>query len=427
MLLVQQVGKHECHSQVSWRMKICTGCNCPEGLIKTGVGHNMLPSKQDSDCGSWFNRMDRILRVYVGNLRAALLAEKTVCCSSDNGDYAGSAEVCNRESFDIGQCKGASTSCAKQGSKCTCESQDGKCTWSDLKSGGGSRAQEEADQEQKQSARDQDQGKNHETKDKKKGKQEEEDKEKQQEEGKKKEEIGEVGATSMQEVIHNQLDAEQWTDVTKLWLNKLEYTCRYHVTVTSEMLNHHSFTELKDSPALPQHVLTQGVRKRLVKYAPILADQTVCAEDKYGHSTVLGEAGRLAFATMTTKYWPPQMAMDPKVAGRVQVGCGGKPLNLTKVANIKFVYEALPMKQNDWTECCKFSGKKNEKETCAFKGTRQVRCGGDGQYVTQTHTDGVECNSNAGWGDPAKGVKEKVCELKAEGMREDSFQHSCIN
>lgn len=50
----------------------------------------------------------------------------------------------------------------------------------------------------------------------------------------------------------------------------------------------------------------------------------------------------------------------------------------------------------EWTHCATEGGH------CAFTGTREVRYGADGIYVTRTFTDGVACN-NAVFGDPVVG------------------------
>lgn len=55
----------------------------------------------------------------------------------------------------------------------------------------------------------------------------------------------------------------------------------------------------------------------------------------------------------------------------------------------------------DWVKCA------NEGGVCNFSGTRQVRYGADGRYVTRRATNGVEC-SNRLFGDPIPGER-KAC------------------
>jgi hypothetical protein len=63
---------------------------------------------------------------------------------------------------------------------------------------------------------------------------------------------------------------------------------------------------------------------------------------------------------------------------------------------------ATPAPAAAWTACASQWG------TCSFSGTRQVRYGANGVYVTKTFTGPVAC-TNAVFGDPLPGVMAKAC------------------
>lgn len=57
-----------------------------------------------------------------------------------------------------------------------------------------------------------------------------------------------------------------------------------------------------------------------------------------------------------------------------------------------------------WTKCA------DEQGVCDFTGTKEVRYGTDGNYFSDTATDGIEC-SNEEWGDPAP-LQSKHCDAR---------------
>jgi hypothetical protein len=68
-----------------------------------------------------------------------------------------------------------------------------------------------------------------------------------------------------------------------------------------------------------------------------------------------------------------------------------------------------PSPSETWTTCA------NQYGTCTFSGTRQVRYGANGVYVTKTLTGPVAC-SNTVFGDPLPGVMGKTCSISSTAV-----------
>jgi hypothetical protein len=74
---------------------------------------------------------------------------------------------------------------------------------------------------------------------------------------------------------------------------------------------------------------------------------------------------------------------------------------------------ATPGTPGGWTTCAK------EDQTCSFTGTRQVRYGANGVFVTKTFTASVLC-ANSVFGDPLRGVV-KACDVEVQAASDSTF------
>jgi hypothetical protein len=94
------------------------------------------------------------------------------------------------------------------------------------------------------------------------------------------------------------------------------------------------------------------------------------------------------------------------VSGNLDIGAYEAATVTTTTPPATSAPAPAPAPSETWTACA------NQYGTCSFSGTRQVRYGANGVYVTKTLTGPVAC-SNTVFGDPLPGVMGKTCSISS--------------